>query len=202
MAAFRFERFLMFAAAILLLGFLLPACSSGPAQNNRLPNFPEYKPAEDFLILQKRLERYRRRPRPLLLPRFNDRSRYIYRKLERQQALARGELKLRAQQQRDFENLKNLQAGRNYEDYQNRVAQAEIDQAQREVDFNRIKIRNSQNRFAAYQQRVEGRRLEQEAIDFLRDQEVQKLLQRNAAFVPQSSGGFSISPFSGGPAAQ
>lgn len=187
---------------ILLLGFLLSACASGPVQDSRLPNFPDYKPAEDFLILQKRLERYRKRPRTPQLPRFNERSRYIYRNLKRQQTLARGELKLRAQQQRNFENLKNLQAGQNYQEYQHRVAQAEINQALRESEFERKSAQNTRDQFANYQKNLEAKRLEQQAIQSLREQETLRLQRRNAAFVPQSTGGFSIFPFSGGPASQ
>ncbi|MCH8075467.1 MAG: hypothetical protein IIC64_06555 [SAR324 cluster bacterium] len=202
MAVSSLDRYFIFPAVILLLGFLLSACASGAAQDSRLPNFPDYKPAEDFLILQKRLERYRRRPRPSPVPRFNDRSRFIYRKLKRQQALARGELKIRAQQQRDFENLKNLRAGQNFETYQNRVAQAELNQALLE-EANQNKIaQNNRDRYGDYQKNLQAKRLEQQAIESIRAQEVQKLRQRNAAFISQSPGGLSVSPFSGGPTTQ
>lgn len=204
MAASRIDRFFIFSAGILLLGFLLSACSSGPTQDPRLPDFPEYMPAEKFLILQKRLERYKKRPRVANPPpRFNDRKRHIYKMLEQQQALAKGELENKARQKKEFEELRNIQAGQNFESYRGRLAQAEIDRAQREEEINKIAGGTNRERYVTYQKNLASKRLEQQAIEFLRAQESRKIIQRNAARIPQKPfGGISVSPLSGGSTTQ
>lgn len=206
MAFFKIDRLFIFSVILLLLGFLMPGCSSssGSAQDRRLPKFPNYEPAEEFLILQKRLERYRKRPREANPPpRFDDRKRNIYKRVKQQQALARQALVIKTRRQRDFARRRYLQSEKSYAAYQNRVVQAEINQAQREEEINKIAGGTDRQRYETYQKNFEAKRLEQLAIQSLREQEAQKIIRRNAAQIPQSpGGGISVSPFSGGPTTQ
>lgn len=208
MAASRIDRFFI-VSAVILLGFLLSACSSGPKQDPRLPDFPKYMPAESFLILQKRLERFRKRPRTNPPPIFDARKRNIYLRVKKAQVLARRELVIRKRRRREFRDLRNLQANLGYEAYQNRVAQAEIDQVRREGENGEKILQINRDRYTKYQQVLESKRLEQQAIQSIREQEAQKIIQRNAARIPQSPGGgvnlgpgVPVSPFSSGPPAQ
>lgn len=193
----------------LALGIILGGCSSSSssagdqnaAAGGKLPAFPDYAPAKEFLDFQKRLAQYRKPPtRPPL--QFNDRQRHIYKTVQRQQDFAKAELAYEAQQRREYERLRYSSSDGDYKSYQNRVAQLEVEMVQREHDTERTRDRKNQENFAVFQKRLESQQLEQQALQYLRDQQTQQLLRQSRLKTAQLGNSRIFAPPPSSPPAQ
>lgn len=110
-------------ALLVGLALLAGGCASG---GNELPDFPKFPPAEDFLIMQERLERFKNRPKPPPASRYGPKNQLIYDNLERQRTYAEAELGFRERLDEDRMVRRNIDIQRRFLAQQERTARLEM----------------------------------------------------------------------------